>query len=125
MANVTGGKALREKLRKMPELAQKSIRKAIKISANQVRTAARQRVPVETAHLKKAIKVYQDDDGMGARVGVVKDDAFYAFYVEFGTSKTAPRPFLIPAHRAERPKIRRRYRNAVRKALKMQEANGD
>ncbi len=53
---------------------------------------ARELCPVDTGRLRDSIRV--ERDGNAARVSANTD---YAAYVEFGTSKTAPQPYLIPA----------------------------
>ncbi|MGI5155822.1 HK97-gp10 family putative phage morphogenesis protein [Microbispora sp. CA-102843] len=51
-------------------------------------------VPVRTGNLKNSIGVDFDPDGLGFEAGPT---ASYAPYVEWGTSRMAPRAFLGPA----------------------------
>jgi HK97 gp10 family phage protein len=51
-------------------------------------------VPVDTGNLKSSIGQDFDDDGMGFEAGPT---ANYGGYVEYGTSRMAPKPYLIPA----------------------------
>jgi HK97 gp10 family phage protein len=57
-------------------------------------TAAQVRCPVRSGHLKSTIGVDIDMDGLGFEVGATAE---YAGYVEFGTTKMAPQPYLMPA----------------------------
>lgn len=49
--------------------------------------------PVDTGHLKSTISVDIDPDGLGFEAGPY---ASYGRYVEFGTSRMAPQPYLLP-----------------------------
>lgn len=56
--------------------------------------AAQARCPVRTGHLRSTIGVDISPDGLGFEVGAT---ARYAGYVEFGTTRMAPQPYLMPA----------------------------
>ena len=59
---------------------------------------AKQRVPVGApeVHLRDAIHV--EDEKRGSYLVVAGDtDAWYGHLVEFGTTHSAPRPFLLPS----------------------------
>lgn len=62
-----------------------------------IAAAAQDRVPVESGELRDAIHV-DDDDGVYVVAG--DTDAFYGHMVEHGTTRTPPRPFLVPAAEA-------------------------
>lgn len=55
---------------------------------------AKQSCPVDTGRLRNSISHAVDPIGNAAYIGT---NVEYAPYVEFGTSKMAPRPFLRPA----------------------------
>lgn len=57
-------------------------------------TAAQALVPVDTGNLKNSIGVDFDSDDYGFEAGAT---ANYGGYVEFGTSRMAPQPYLGPA----------------------------
>lgn len=57
-------------------------------------------VPVRTGHLKSTIKAVYDPARKAIELSAT---AKYAMYVEYGTFKMAPRPFLRPALRAAGP----------------------
>lgn len=51
-------------------------------------------VPVDTGLLKNSIGVDFDPDGLGFEAGPT---ASYAAFVEWGTSRMAPQPYMTPA----------------------------
>ena len=77
---------------------------AIKDVADAIADDAKQRVPVETGDLRDAIHV----EFKGAADWAVvagNSKAFYGHMVEHGTTRAAPRPFLIPAAEAKKEMI--------------------
>lgn len=62
--------------------------------------AAQQLAPVDTGHLRASIGVDIDPDGFGFEAGPT---ANYGHYVEFGTSRMSPQPYLFPAFDANLP----------------------
>lgn len=58
---------------------------------------ARELTPVDTGYLRASIAVAVGSDGTTA-FGEVTAGANYAPYVEHGTSRMAPQPFMGPAH---------------------------
>ena len=60
--------------------------------ANVVCDRAKEICPVDTGRLRDSISA--ERNGTSARISANTD---YAAYVEFGTSKTAPHPYLVPA----------------------------
>ena len=63
--------------------------------ALQVVRKAKADVPVDTGHLKSQIFVIESTTGINEFAVVA--DTEYAGYVEYGTSKMAPQPYLRPA----------------------------
>lgn len=61
-----------------------------------VQSAARALCPVDTGRLRSSIVMKRGRDGQGFYVQV-GTNVHYAPYVEFGTSRMAARPFLLPA----------------------------
>lgn len=74
--------------------------------ADDIARDARGRVPVASGDLRDAIHV-EDVEGVAGQYRVLAgdDDVFYGHLVEFGTSHTAPRPFLLPAAEGRRASI--------------------
>ena len=65
---------------------------AVKDASITTRDLAQQLAPVDTGELRGSIRA------AGSRLSrTVKARAPYSLYVEFGTSDTAPQPFLYPA----------------------------
>lgn len=104
---VTGIEQIRATLLALPgALAKRSLKKAVMKPAMLVRDEARRIAPKDSGLLASDIAVAQDRkpelDGMDARAVVFvtwkgKGGAPYWRYVEFGTAKMAPRPFMRPA----------------------------
>lgn len=61
---------------------------------------AQQIVPVDTGNLRASISVDVDADSLGFEAGPTAD---YGHYVEFGTSRMSPQPYLLPAFDAMLP----------------------
>lgn len=59
--------------------------------AAKVRSDAKAAAPVDSGTLRDSIQI---QGGRGYRI--IRATAPYAFYVEFGTSDTAPQPFMWP-----------------------------
>lgn len=71
----------------------------VRKTAFDVEARAKAIVPVRTGNLKNSIQTDFEND-LTAVVGTAVE---YAPYVEFGTSKRPPRPYLAPAAEAVRP----------------------
>lgn len=65
---------------------------SVSTAAEATEARAKSLVPVRSGALKASI--YTDRSGTEATVAA---DADYAIYVEFGTSRQAPQPFMYPA----------------------------
>lgn len=71
----------------------------VRASALQVEAWAKQFVPVDTGHLKGSIgpPTFHGDGRSGAMEAVIEATADYSGFVEWGTSRMAPRAFMGPA----------------------------
>lgn len=60
-----------------------------------------------TGYLARAVDVEYDESNLSARVFVRNEQAPYWKFLEFGTSKMEPRPFLSRTLREMKPRIRK------------------
>lgn len=104
---------LRSRLKTIARSLDEEIDPAIRLAAEAIEAAAKDRVPVATGALQNAIHV--DKVAEGSYAVVAGDhDAFYGHIVEHGGTKTPAHPFLIPALEAERDNVDTLVRNAYR-----------
>lgn len=103
--SIAGAKEM-EKLLKFlgPEVANKVGRQAARAGAKVIVDEAKRLVPVRTGELRDALTVVTQGEGAGYREGKVqavigfkKPSSRRAHLTEFGTSKSAAKPFLRPA----------------------------
>lgn len=73
--------------------------KAVAKAARDIEAGAKQRAPVDTGNLRNSILAVQ----VRSFNWRVDANAYYSIYQEFGTSKMAAHPFLIPAAEAVTP----------------------
>jgi HK97 gp10 family phage protein len=102
---IKGMDKLHKALLECNELALKEARKAVAITALNIEREAKHRSPVDTGRLRASIRHQIDPNGLE---GQVLTDVDYAPYMEFGTSRTAPQPFLNPAADLEQPEFVKR-----------------
>lgn len=156
VTKVTGADALKRKMRMFPVRARREIAKAMELSAEEIVRLAKSLAPVDDGDLQMSIgwtwgeapkgsmvlgTVRQEGRGAGNMVVTIYaggGKAFYARWVEFGTSPhinagtrsgtqhpgTAARPFFYPAYRALRKRVRSRTSRAINTAAKSAAAAG-
>lgn len=110
-----------QRLARIPIAARREIKKAIKISADDLAEQIRNAVPVDDGDLRASVKVDELSERQGRFGYAVKagsNRAFYAAMQEFGTVKMRANPFFFPTYRANKKRIRSRIRRAVRKAAR-------
>lgn len=92
-----------------------AVRAALIRGAQEVTEAAKNRVPVETGRLQRAIHWEITDEGVEVIAG--DHDAFYGHIVEHGSAAygTPPHPFLVPALEERRGDVVDGIRAAIRK----------
>ena len=84
---------------RFPEIAvemRPRISKALQMGADDMASSARMRVPVEHGALRETIEVRPAGAGSWA-VNAGSREAFYAGFVEWGTSQAPAQPYLVPA----------------------------
>jgi len=104
---IKNGAIIRKKLTALPKkLARNILRQAIRAAARQLADEVRTRAPVgPTGYLSSSIKS-RDSRGERNQVAAkVATDAFYARFVEYGTSKMAAKPFMRPAFDTQKDKL--------------------
>jgi len=98
-----------DKLIRMLENAQRSLvdelDALIDSAAKLVWDTAVTLVPVRTGRLKNSIRIEETGRPMERVVRAGGDEAPYAPYVEYGTSRMAAQPFLCPSAEARGPEI--------------------
>lgn len=138
--NITGADVVARALRKLPQNAAEEIAWAINKSGEELRDRAKRLAPERAGggDLKRAIEMrdmeYREvisprwrnpSRRFGVRVGVFPDHnggkAWYARYLEFGTSQGIAKgefSFLFPAYWSLRRRLRGRINRAIRKAAR-------
>lgn len=71
------------------------MQQAVESGADKVAEGAKARVRVDTGRLRDAI--HTEPEKLDAYVVAGNDDVWYGHLVEHGTTKNAPRPFLVPS----------------------------
>ena len=89
-----------------------AVRPALEKSADQLVAAARHLVPEDQ------IRKEAGEHELQVAVKAGDGDAFYARWVEFGTSEQEAQPFFFPAYRLNKKPIEARIKRAVTKAIK-------
>lgn len=97
---MTAGAEIRgmaDRFRDAPAQAVELVRAATTKAALDTQAEARRRAPVDTGYLRSSITVDLAQMGGNVVVGEVTAGANYAAYVENGTSRQSPQPFMRPA----------------------------
>lgn len=94
---VIGGEKLQKRLDKLDKEGKRAVAKAINAHAKKIVKGAKERTPTTgTGRLKKSIRITKRAKPTRP-VANVHATAFYAHFVEFGTIKMSPQPFMGPA----------------------------
>jgi HK97 gp10 family phage protein len=80
-----------DQLEGIAEQLLKDVEKLIDQVADQVPNVLKQRTPVDTGHLKRSWRSRQTTKSV-----TVRNTAFYAGFVEYGTSRSKAQPMLTP-----------------------------
>lgn len=97
---VQGWTAWMADLTSAPERARRQAAEATIKTLHDIEATAKTLVPVDTGATKNSIGVDVYDDRIGGEVGPT---THYAPYLENGTARMAPRPFMDPAGRKHIP----------------------
>lgn len=97
----------------------KDLAKAVKAGGKVVRDEAKARAPVDTGALRDKMTmrlVEKDRSQVEVKVGPHKDQ-YYGYFLEHGTSKMSPKPFLRPALDENKDKVEKAMANELKKAI--------
>lgn len=97
---MTAGAEIRgmaDRFRDAPAQAVELVRAATTKAVIDTQAEARRRAPVDTGYLRSSITVGLEQMGGNVVVGEVTAGANYAAYVENGTTRQSPQPFMRPA----------------------------
>ncbi|RCK68270.1 HK97 gp10 family phage protein [Desertihabitans brevis] len=86
------------------------VQKVVAKTALDIEADAKRLAPVDTGALRNSIGHDLTEDKLGAEVGPTVD---YAEYVEFGTSRQAPQPYLHPAADRRLPAFEKALENIL------------
>jgi HK97 gp10 family phage protein len=140
--NLQGHKELIKALKNVPiEVRDKSIASSVRVGAKKVQEKAKALAPVKTGALRDSIAIQKMGKGKirkfygfpedwivytiglkkvefettyNGRKQIVKWVPFYGYFIEFGTSKMSPRPFMRPAAELTFPSILSVIKNDLR-----------
>ena len=96
-ATLTGQKSLYAKLRALQTGIGKGGDEAAEKAANYVTEYARDFVAVDTTKLQESIRVEKTSWGYQVVADRSGDSPEVAFFLEYGTARMSPRPFMQPA----------------------------
>ena len=106
-----------------------NVKQALAQGGEEMVKQARQFAPVDEGELRNSIEwnyTKRTKELQGSSPGIIvmagaestNDDAFYASFLEHGTTRLIRRPFFFPAYRLLRRKIRGRISRSMTKAFK-------
>lgn len=107
---------------RIPQITQQlqrlTIPQAVEDTAEAIVAGAKDRAPVDSGELRNSITQELEATSDGEHDNrVVKAEAWYAHFVENGTTRQSPRPFLAPAAEAERDNFAKRVTTALKKSV--------
>lgn len=120
---VKGLDQFKRRCRSLSRQAASAVAWGVVDAAEAVAAEARLRAPVDTGELRDAIVVeVRPSIGDRAEAAVVVDETrvegdYHPLFVEVGTSKMAPRPFLTPAAESKKVEVVRRVARPVARVL--------
>lgn len=108
---------LERKVKRLPVIAKKNLRKALELGAEQINRRQRQLAQRSrrSGELIDGITWHNGDHELQL---LVVSEAFYSRHVEFGTRQAAAQPFFFPGYRTERKSVKGKLVRAGRKSAK-------
>ena len=112
---IVGLRELEDKLSRLDEKLKQALEEALEEIAEKIRDDAKDLAPVDTGSLRESIRVEKEGDLQVSVIagggGVINPrtgrEVDYAGYVEFGTSRMSPQPYMQPALEKNRDEILR------------------
>ena len=110
---ILGFRELEDKLSNLDVKLKRALEEALEEIAEKIRDDAKDLVPVDTGSLRKSIRVEKEGE---LQVSVIAGDGGvinprtgrevdYAGFVEFGTSRMSPQPYMQPALEKNRDEL--------------------
>lgn len=131
MAQNNGLAALQRKLDAIPKAAKRAVEQSMEKSAQEIVDLAKRLCPTDSGALRDSIgwtwaaapegsMVLASTKGAVLRITIYagSDEAFYARWIEFGTSEMEAHPFFFPAYRMLQKRAKGRTNRAITKAVK-------
>jgi HK97 gp10 family phage protein len=121
---LSGVDEILNKLQKIGVNVSRLENQALRNAAEPVLEDAKANAPIRTGKLKEGLKISGVKNRDGTKyvlVGIDKSDnskIFYGKFIEFGTSKMSPRPFLEPAYDKNKKEILERIKSTLKEGLK-------
>lgn len=112
---VEGLKELEQKLDRLTEKSRDNLVGALDNSALRVLRSAQQKCPVDTGNLRASLTKETSKKELYTVVGT---KVYYAPYVEYGTRKMRPKPYLKPAYLENEKDIKNLLKKAVLDAIR-------
>lgn len=109
-----GLEAFAARLRKMASAVEAEAEIALRQAAERAAAEARACAPVDRGTLRAGIRM----DGAGRMEARVVSAAPHAAMVEYGTSRTPPRPYMLPAAEAARQEMTKAAQAGLRRAMR-------
>ena len=89
--------AARRAFAAIPEAVRDAINNTNQVTASEIVRAAQRRVRKRTGLLERSIAYSVDKRRGTAKVGIVKGEAYYGHFLEFGTIHQPAHPFMLPS----------------------------
>lgn len=131
MADDGGLARFEQRMQAIPLAVREAVKKSLEMSAKEIVALAKNLCPVDEGALRDSIgwtwgeapegtMVLASTKGAALRITIFagNHEAFYARWVEFGTTLAAAHPFFFPAYRSLKKRSSDRTKRAIRKAVK-------